>query len=471
MADIRIKDLATTAASTASDDFVAVDGSANGTRKLNAYSPTFGGNLTVSGTGNSSIAGNLGIGETSPVVPLHVKTTGTGTGDFDNAIATFRSTAAGRTITLQFSDTTNQAYISSKSGALNFGVGGATLGMSLSSAGNLTVSGTGTSSVAGNFGIGTTSPEGRLHLAASASGATGSILVLDNPIASALNNSNQIAFLNDVGASYAGIANVRLKSLTTNAGNGSSAFTITTFDGSSEAERVRVFANGNFGIGTGSTDGGQKLQVSGTANIGNPFSTSTDDSLILHGKAVSDGSGNYGDYGSIVLSSSSSFTASARRYLITNAYLATDFAIIRSTNATTTPTIGTNGVVSSGTVDFRISESGNATFGGDVVLGAGKRVAYSASAYMTPENNVDGAEIASPGQFTVKTASTQALKIDSSQNATFAGNIKTAAPSGGTAATWRLGTVASVSPTSPNRTIEVEIGGTTYYIHAKTTND
>jgi hypothetical protein len=80
MADIRIKDLATTAASTASDDFVAVDGSANGTRKLNAYSPTFGGNLTVSGTGNSSVAGNLGIGETSPVVPLHVKTTGTGTG-------------------------------------------------------------------------------------------------------------------------------------------------------------------------------------------------------------------------------------------------------------------------------------------------------------------------------------------------------------------------------------------------------
>ena len=49
MADIRINALATTAASTASDDFVAVDGSANGTRKLNAYSPTFGGNLTVSG--------------------------------------------------------------------------------------------------------------------------------------------------------------------------------------------------------------------------------------------------------------------------------------------------------------------------------------------------------------------------------------------------------------------------------------
>ena len=50
MADIRINALATTAASTASDDFVAVDGSANGTRKLNAYSPTFGGNVVATGT-------------------------------------------------------------------------------------------------------------------------------------------------------------------------------------------------------------------------------------------------------------------------------------------------------------------------------------------------------------------------------------------------------------------------------------
>jgi len=51
MANKRIKDLSTTAAVTASDDFIAVDGATNGTRKLNGYSPTFGGNLTVSGTG------------------------------------------------------------------------------------------------------------------------------------------------------------------------------------------------------------------------------------------------------------------------------------------------------------------------------------------------------------------------------------------------------------------------------------
>jgi len=32
-------------------------------------------------------------------------------------------------------------------------------------------------------------------------------------------------------------------------------------------------------------------------------------------------------------------------------------------------------------------------------------------------------------------------------------------------------TVNTVSPTSPNRTITMVIGGVTYYLHAKTTND
>jgi len=49
--------------------------------------------------------------------------------------------------------------------------------------------------------------------------------------------------------------------------------------------------------------------------------------------------------------------------------------------------------------------------------------------------------------------------------------ITTGAPSGGTAKPFKIGAAATVSPTSPNRTIEIEIDGTTYYIHAKTTND
>lgn len=56
-------------------------------------------------------------------------------------------------------------------------------------------------------------------------------------------------------------------------------------------------------------------------------------------------------------------------------------------------------------------------------------------------------------------------------NITTTGSVTTEAPTGGTAAAWRLGIAATVSPTSPNRTIEVDIGGTIYYIAAKTTND
>jgi hypothetical protein len=53
----------------------------------------------------------------------------------------------------------------------------------------------------------------------------------------------------------------------------------------------------------------------------------------------------------------------------------------------------------------------------------------------------------------------------------FSGSIQTGAPSGGTAKPFKIGAVATVSPTSPNRTIQIEIDGTTYYLSAKTTND
>ena len=51
------------------------------------------------------------------------------------------------------------------------------------------------------------------------------------------------------------------------------------------------------------------------------------------------------------------------------------------------------------------------------------------------------------------------LTITTAGDATFAGSIAIG------------NTVNTVSPTSPNRTITMVIGGTTYYIHAKTTND
>lgn len=51
------------------------------------------------------------------------------------------------------------------------------------------------------------------------------------------------------------------------------------------------------------------------------------------------------------------------------------------------------------------------------------------------------------------------------------GSITTGAPSGGSIKPWKIGEAATVSPTSPNRTLRVEVDGVVYYIHAKTTND
>jgi hypothetical protein len=59
----------------------------------------------------------------------------------------------------------------------------------------------------------------------------------------------------------------------------------------------------------------------------------------------------------------------------------------------------------------------------------------------------------------IRTNNTDRLTINGSGVATFSGEV-------------RIGnTVNIVSPTNPNRTIEMVIGGTTYYLHAKTTND
>ena len=78
----------------------------------------------------------LGIGTSSPLVPLHVVTTATGTSMGSNVVGTFRSGAAGRSATVQLSDGTNSNYLSSLSGALGFGSGG-TERMRLDSSGNI----------------------------------------------------------------------------------------------------------------------------------------------------------------------------------------------------------------------------------------------------------------------------------------------------------------------------------------------
>ena len=84
-------------------------------------------------------SGNVGIGTTSPLLPLHVSSSGTSTASGGNAAVTIRSEASGRSSTLQFSDGTIATWIGQVSGSnLNFGTDN-TERMRIDSSGNLLV--------------------------------------------------------------------------------------------------------------------------------------------------------------------------------------------------------------------------------------------------------------------------------------------------------------------------------------------
>ena len=86
---------------------------------------------------------------------------------------------------------------------------------------------------------------------------------------------------------------------------------------------------------------------------------------------------------------------------------------------------------------FALSTTGAATFSDDINIAAGKKLAYSATTYMTPENNSTGAEIRTPGSLIVKTGvgATTALVL-TEVAATFSGtiNIPTSTPASAGAA-------------------------------------
>ena len=76
-----------------------------------------------------------------------------------------------------------------------------------------------------------------------------------------------------------------------------------------------------------------------------------------------------GSYGNLLFSANANYTGGASRFLLTNAFNATDFAIISSVDATTTPTLDSGGGVSSGTVAFSLKAGGNAAFAGNIGIG------------------------------------------------------------------------------------------------------
>jgi hypothetical protein len=127
------------------------------------------------------------------------------------------------------------------------------------------------------------------------------------------------------------------------------------------AEAVRINTSGYVGIGT--TSPGSTLSVRGSTNLGDSYGSTTSSTYItrISGYALYyDASNRYGNYANLILNADSGWTGSARRFLITNGLSSNKFAIVRSVDANTDPSInGVGGAVSSGTADFVIDNAGN----------------------------------------------------------------------------------------------------------------
>jgi hypothetical protein len=130
-----------------------------------------------------------------------------------------------------------------------------------------------------------------------------------------------------------------------------------------------------------------------------------------------------------------------------------------NTNSTTNWQIGSNDNAA-GTLEFTPSTaSGGSTFTTPRFSLTTTTAAFS-SGVTVAANNTTEATTGGAGSLSTAGGIYAAKKIITASTLTTLAGV-----------TWDLGAAAVVSPTSPNRTLKVTVGGTDYYIAAKTTND
>jgi hypothetical protein len=242
MADIRIKDLTTTASSTASDDFFAADGTTNGTRKLSAYSPTFGGNATVGGTltvNSSSIVNGSASGATSY---LQIKNNGSSIGLLGsrNAIDGGTATDVGlyvygaNALTLW----TNSSVVATFASNGNTTLAGA---LSVSSTTASTSTSTGALVVSGGMGVAGAIYGGGVINTSVGTGGVGNQLVLNNSATNSTQGRGSAILYTGTGdANLAAI-----ESQTTTASNNTGKLVIKTSNAGTLAIAATYDENGN----------------------------------------------------------------------------------------------------------------------------------------------------------------------------------------------------------------------------------
>jgi hypothetical protein len=364
--------------------------------------------------------GNFGIGTTSPAGIFHVQTGNQEVGRFvsTNVSGPYLVMSYGAT------PTTNAiwgAYPATSGGGANFAISD----FMIRAQGHLIISTGGASEKMvlfqnGNLAVGTVADNGYKLDVQGTLRATSTITAGgDIWIASGKNittsSSTGSFFIFGGGTNEGGRINLYGGSSATNPG------TLTFLSGltGGAVERMRLQASGNFSIGN--TNDTYKLDVSGTLR-------NTTSSYF----ATSSGSVGIGNTNPLELLQVGAFTGS------------------------NTVLIGADPVSGFSSVYFG-DGTGTDRYSGYL------QYEHANDAMVIGTNKTEKVRVTSAGYLGIGITPTAHLHVN--------GGFRTAAPTGGTAATWKFGAVATVTPTSQNRTIEVEIGGTTYYLTAKTTND
>jgi hypothetical protein len=241
----------------------------------------------------------------------------------------------------------------------------------------------------GNVGIGTTSPSYLLDVAGTSrsdlhifrsnqSAPTADAFIFrpaDNTVSLGTANSERVRILSSEIWFKIGSSTTGYEASFSNDNNGFNIYAsrfggtgkYLTLNSTGAVENMRLISNGNVGIGT--TAPTQLLSVAGNTDLGNSIGNvqaSTYTTRLSGFALYYDASNRYGNYGVLLLNADSGWSASSRRFMITNSYDTNRFAIIRSVDATTDPSLGYGGSVSSGTVDFQINNIGAATFSSTV---------------------------------------------------------------------------------------------------------
>jgi hypothetical protein len=221
-------------------------------------------------------------------------------------------------------------------------------------------------------------------------------------------------------------------------------------------ERLRITSTGNVGIGTSAPTekldviGGALAAGNGTIRTGITYSslgllgtfTNHDLGLITNGteKARITAAGNVGIGTSapqqklsvsstgvtrvLVENTDNQATGAGIQMLVSNAGTAVSNGTIRMDNADNMSFFNVGGervtITSAGNVGIGTSSPSGKLHvaGGDIFLGASYALKYNSTSYITPENNVSGAEVSTGGVFVVKTGVSPAerLRVDASGN-------------------------------------------------------